>query len=139
MGALDGPSGLAKRETVRPAGSDYTDYQELSVRLDGLLEEMARTCDGYSEAKAALEYSGERRREALSVAFTAIRNEKPNESAASAEHMARSSPGFKAAIHQLFRDEVSCEVAKNHYDLLRIRVEVARSRMAVIKTLIGLL
>ncbi len=130
---------VPNQETIRPAGTDYDDFLELARKLDELLEEMARTCNGYSEAKAALEYSGERRREALSVAFTAIRNEKPQESAASAEHIARSSPGFKDAIQRLFRDEVSCEIAKNHYELLKLRVEVARSKMAVIRAMIGLI
>lgn len=139
MGALDGPSGLARRETVRPAGTDYSEYQELAEKLDSLLEEMSRCVQGYADAKAALEFSSDRRKEALSVAFEAIRTEKPQESATSAEHLARSSPGFRASLNRLFRDEVACEVAKTNYELLRIRVEVGRGRMAVIRAMLGLI
>lgn len=136
MGCLDGPRGLQSRAT--PAGPDYSEYQELTVRLDKLLEDMARNYKAYGDSKAALEFSGDRRKEALADAFVAIRDKNPEEAAGSAEHRARNSPRYKERLAALLADEMAAESTKNWYELLRIRVEVARSRMAVIRTILGL-
>lgn len=124
-------------DTVQPV--NHEEFAELSQRLDGLLEEMGRTAPAYSDAKAALEFSADRRKQALADAFVAIREANPEEAAGSAEHRARNSKGYKEAISRLYRDEITAEVSKNHFELLRIRVDVARSQLAVHRALIGLL
>lgn len=125
-----------QRESVQPI--NHEEFHELSQRLDALLEEMARTAPAYSDAKAALEFSGDRRKQALADAFVAIRDLNPEEAAGSAEHRARASKGYKEAVNRLYRDEITAEISKNHFELLKVRVEVARGQLAVHRALIGM-
>jgi hypothetical protein len=131
----------SRLETLRPAGGggDYSEYVELSQRLDSLLEDMAKVAESYADARAALEFSSDRRKTALADAFVAIRDANPEEAAGSAEHRARNSAKYKDALRNLFAQEVACETQVRTYELLRTRVDVARSRMAVVRAMIEII
>lgn len=139
MHSADKRSTRAPVGSVRPAGSDFSDYQQLAADVDKLLADMVPYAEQYSDAKAILEYTEDRRKSALAQFYVTIRDQNPEEPAATIEQRARACKGYREALAQLQEEERTAEVVKNTYELYKIRVDVARSKMAVTRALIEIL
>lgn len=110
---------------------DYHDLERVQSDLDRVLEDMARSIDGYANAKAMLEFTGERKRDALAAAFVQVRDGNQKESAVVIEQLARKTPGWKEAHERLLKDEMTAECIVANYHLLQTRSEVLRSYLVI--------
>lgn len=116
--------------SVAPTG-DYSEICRIQSDMDKLREQMAEEVESYGKARAILEFSSERRKEALSDAFCAIQATDPEASASSLEHRARNSKGYKARIESLLGAEMTAQTARACYELMQVRLDVLRSNLAI--------
>lgn len=114
----------------RQHGADYSTIAELQHRMEKLLTDMDNEVPNYAKARQITEFSSDRRKSALADAFTAILSGDPEASAASAEHRARASTLYKERMKSLTQEHLAAETSLALYELLKTRLEVARSLLA---------
>lgn len=115
----------------RSQDADHSAIAELQQRMEKLLTELDREAVNYANARQCQEFMSDRKKSALADAFTGIQQTDPEASATSLEHRARASGLFKDKMKDLMRDYLIAETRLANYDLLKTRLDVARSLLAV--------
>lgn len=118
--------------------ADNTDLQFTLEKLDEVQEQLARDLVQYADACAAIEFSRDRSKSALGEAVREAMKDDINCSVSSAEHTARASAWYKSRMKELQQHYQTAEIAKTGFELLRLRLDILRSKLAVIRTQIGL-
>jgi hypothetical protein len=115
---------------TREHGADFSVIADLQHRMERLLDELDASAPHYAKAMQILEFTGDRRKSAVSDAFVAVRIGSAEISATECEHRARSSAGYKEKMKELMKEQLHAETAKTHHHLLQTRLDVARSQLA---------
>ena len=121
----------AAQSSHRASDADYATIAELQLRMERLLDALDKEAEAYANARQITEFASDRRKTALADAFTAIQSNDPEASATAAEHRARASQGYKDKMKQLMQDHMKAETVLANYDVLKTRLDVARSLLAV--------
>lgn len=118
----------------RSSGADHSTIAELQRRMESLLSELDKEMPSYAKARQVAEFSSDRRKSALADAFAAILAIDPETSATAAEHRARASTLYKDRMKALTHDHLSAENSLALYELLKTRLDIARSLYAMERT-----
>lgn len=115
----------------RSQEADHSAIAELQHRMEKLLTELDQSAQPFASAKQVVEFTGDRKKTALGEAFTTILTTDPECSATAAEHRARASLGYKERMKAIMADHLKAETAIAHFDILKTRLDIARSLLAV--------
>lgn len=116
--------------------SDYSDIETLSeslMEVSNMLTAMAKTA---AAARQIREYDSDRRKRALSLAVRDAMHASPNLSATAAEHIARASESYGAAITALATELRNAEGALSEWDAMKVRFESLRSLLSIQKQIV---
>ena len=116
------------------ARADYSDIAAISQKMVEASEAIAALVERTAAARQVREYDSERRRGALSRAVVPFLDQ--GESATAAEHKARASTGYSAAMRLLGCQLQVAEEVMAEYDSHKIRFECARSLLSIQKSLV---
>lgn len=116
--------------------SDFSDIDQLSEALMEVSNTMADMAKAAAAARQIREYDGDRRKRALSLAVRDAMHAAPNLSATAAEHIARSSDSYGAAISTLATELRSAEGALSQWEAMKVRFESLRSLLSIQKQLV---
>jgi hypothetical protein len=96
---------------------------------DKLSQQLLEMTDDRAAAAHILEYDGDRRKRALAESVLSAFKAGAN-SSAHAEHIARASDAYGAAITQLGREYAAAEQTRKRAEGIQIRLDVLRSIMS---------
>lgn len=99
--------------------------------MERLLDDLDKSAPSFAKARQIVEFASDRRKCALGDCIAAILKEDPECSATAAEHRARASTLYKARMKELVRDHIDAETAISLHDVLKSRLDVARSLTAI--------
>lgn len=115
----------------RSSGADHSTIAELQCQMEKLLTEMDQRADAYAKAKTIREFISDRRKSILGRCFVSIQDKDAECSATAAEHRARASATFKSEMQDLIRESGAAETEIVLNELLRTRLDVCRSLLAL--------
>lgn len=122
----------------RSNGADYSTIADLQQQMEKLLSEMDRRADSYAKARQCREFIGDRKKAILGRCFVFQQDSDTECSATAAEHRARASATFKSEMQDLIRESGAAETEIVHNEILRTRLEVCRSWLAIERAKMGL-
>lgn len=122
----------------RANGADYSTIAGLEQQMDKLLTEMDKRADALAKARTIREFVGDRKKAILGRCFVSIQDKDAECSATAAEHRARHSATYSAEMKQLATELGAAETEIVHNEILRTRLEVCRSWLAIERQKMGL-
>ena len=122
---------------TQDTGPDVGDLYRLNKEVDRLNEKLSQMKDEVADARTVIEYDSERRKNALSrcvlAAFKA-----GADSTSRAEHEARASSEYELAIKELANAHTLAEQTLREFEVIKIRVEVLRTKLSNERSLLNL-
>lgn len=111
---------------------DYSDLNRATHELQTLVDQMFDMTDEVADARTAIEYDSERKKNALAVAT--IRAFKDgSKSATHAEVMARASDAYQMEIAEIKRDYATADRVRLKYMALNVKIDALRTLISAMK------
>lgn len=117
--------------------ADHSDIEHLSTELLLASDALAQMTGQVAKARQIREYDSDRRKRALALAVQDVLGHTPEAANAAAEHKARASQSYQAAMGQLGAELREAEKMVAQWEASKARFEALRSLLSVQKNIVA--